>query len=92
MDDLIKLLHEMPLPAVMVFAGVLAVGLLLRQFGLAHGKRTGPEGGSSAQVMSVIVDSSAIARLTETVRDLTEALNDVQKEMEIHREIHRSRR
>lgn len=92
MDDLIKLIHEMPLPAVMVFAGVLAVGLLLRQFGIAHGKRTGPDSSNSAQVLSVIVDSSAVARLTEKVGDLTEAIQDIQKEMEIHREIARARR
>lgn len=74
MEDLDKL----PLPLLIAMGLGLAVILAVRYFGLMSGERASPEKASSyAQVASVIVDPSALNRLTEQAGKLTAVLEDM---------------
>jgi len=77
MDDLLKLISSLPLPAVLVFAAVLAVIIGVRYLGLGQGLKSGPSNSvSSATVAAVIVDPSALNRASAAL----EASNVTQME------------
>jgi hypothetical protein len=77
-------LANLPPLALVVFGGTLAVIFAVRYFGLATGAKSGPANSpASAQVAAVIVDPTALNRLTDQAAKLNETLKDM---MEITRE------
>ncbi|WP_439618293.1 hypothetical protein [Shinella sp.] len=72
MEELIKSLPPMALLGVGIAVGV---GLLVRYLGLAQGQAVSPAATSSAaQVAAVIVDPSALNRLSDQVGKLVDAV------------------
>ncbi|MGV1867248.1 MULTISPECIES: hypothetical protein [unclassified Rhizobium] len=70
-------IDKLPLPVLLAMGVGLAVIMAVRYFGLMSGERTAPEKSASyAQVASVIVDPTALNRLTEQVTKLVEVLED----------------
>jgi len=77
MDELLKLIQALPLPALMVFAAVVGIIFGVRHLGLLQGMN-GQGGGAEAkaQVAAVIVDPTALNKAADEVAGLTVAITD----------------
>jgi hypothetical protein len=71
-------LADLPTPALIVFGATLAVIFAARYFGLMNGERTGPVNSpAAAQVATIIVDPTALNRLTDQAFRLNENLEEM---------------
>lgn len=73
-------LANLPPPALMVFAAVLAVIFAVRHMGLLSGANTSPDKSpAAAQVAAVIVDPTALNRATAALESHTAMISKVVK-------------
>jgi hypothetical protein len=76
-------LADLPTPALITLGATLAVIFAARYLGLMTGERASPaNSAASAQVAAVIVDPSALNRLTDQASRLNDTLEDVKETME----------
>jgi hypothetical protein len=76
MAELVELLQSLPLPALIVFAGVLGLIFGVRYLGLLQGLHAPPAGDSKAQVAAVIVDPTALTAAAAEVAGLAVAIHE----------------
>lgn len=77
MDELLKLLQSLPMPALLVFAAVLAVVIGVRYLGLWQGQHAAPAASAgAAQVAAVIVDPTALTKAADEVAGLAVAITE----------------
>jgi hypothetical protein len=75
--DLDKL-ADLPAPALISFGVVLAIIMGVRYLGIWQGEKASPTNGpSTAQVAAVIVDPTALNRLTDQIASLNGILEDI---------------
>jgi hypothetical protein len=71
-------LADLPTPALITLGATLAVILAARYLGLINGERSGPVNSpAAAQVAAVIVDPTALNRLTDQASKLNETLEEM---------------
>lgn len=77
MDELLKLIGELPLPALIVFAGVVGLIFGVRYLGLWQGQNMPAKASAAAaQVAAVIVDPTALNAAAGSVDGLTVAVTE----------------
>jgi hypothetical protein len=78
MEDLIKFVGALPLPASVAFAAVSALVIWIARLGILEGRRADPARGvPAAQVAAVIVDPTALNRLSEQAAALNATLKEL---------------
>ena len=82
--ELTEVLKELPLPALLVFAGVLAVVVGVRFLGVWQGMRAPPAPETKAQVAAVIVDPTALQQAAGEVAGLTIAVTEAMAVVRAH--------
>lgn len=70
-------LADLPPAALITFGVTLAVIFAVQRFGLWQGQKAAPSAGDNAQVAAVIVDPSALNRLSDEVAKLVETVTDL---------------
>lgn len=74
MAELLELIQSLPLPALLVFAAVLAVIVGVRYLGIWQGMKAGPSADAKAQVAAVIVGPTALNKASGEVAGLAVAI------------------
>jgi hypothetical protein len=78
-------LDKLPMPALLAFGGVLAVIFYVRYWGVTQGARADPaKNPAAASVAAVIVDATALNRLTDEGARVTSALHRLAEVGEDH--------
>jgi hypothetical protein len=76
MEELLKLIQGLPLPALMVFAAVVGIIFGVRYLGLLQGIKGPPASEATAQVAAVIVDPTALNKAADEAAGLAVAITD----------------
>ena len=73
-----SLLNGLPLPAAIACGATIGLVLIVRYLGMTAGERSAPShNGNAAQVAAVIVDPTALNRLTDQALRLNETLEEM---------------
>lgn len=85
MAELVELVQGLPLPALIVFAAVLALIVGVRHLGLLQGINAGPKKSeATAQVAAVIVDPTALTAAAGEVAGLSVTITEAMAVMRAH--------
>jgi hypothetical protein len=78
MEEVIKFVSALPLPAAIAFSAVSAIVIWVARLGILEGRKIDPaKGVPAAQVAAVIVDPTALNRMTDQVAALTATLDQI---------------
>jgi hypothetical protein len=79
MEELVKFVSALPVPAAIAFSAVSALVIWVARLGILEGRKIDPaKDAPAAQVAAVIVDPTALNRLSDQVGALNSVLEEMQ--------------